>query len=107
MANKFKKNDSVIIISGSNKGKKGKILNILDQYVIVDGVNLATIHKKPTSNSAGEIIKVPRKIHISNISHIENEKAVKIKFAIDNSDEKASKFNKKVRLSRKTGKKID
>lgn len=61
MVNKFKKNDSVIVISGSNKGKKGKILEILGDHLIVDGVNLATIHKKPSSNSAGEIIKSPRK----------------------------------------------
>jgi large subunit ribosomal protein L24 len=105
MANKFKKNDSVIVISGSNKGKKGKILEILGDYVIVDGVNLATIHKKPTSNSAGEIIKTPKKIHSSNISHIEDDKPVKIKFVIEDGDGK--EFKRKTRVSRKSGKKID
>jgi large subunit ribosomal protein L24 len=105
MAQKFKKNDQVIVISGSNKGKKGKILEILGDYVIVDGVNLATIHKKPTSNSAGEIIKSPRKIHRSNISHIEDGKAIKIKFSIEEGEGKD--FKKKVRISRKSGKKIE
>tara|TARA_Y100000389_G_scaffold181810_1_gene197827 strand:- start:17977 stop:18294 length:318 start_codon:yes stop_codon:yes gene_type:complete len=104
MANKFKKNDLVIVNSGSNKGKQGKILNILEEYVIVDGVNLATIHKKPTSNSAGEIIKTPKKIHRSNISHIEDDKAVKIKFITEEGEGK--EFKRKTRVSRKTGKKI-
>jgi len=105
MANKFKNNDSVIVISGSNKGKKGKILEILGDHVIVDGVNLATIHKKPTSNSAGEIIKSPKKIHKSNISHIENDKAVKVKFVVEGGEGKD--FKRKARVSRKSGKKID
>ncbi|MFT4717979.1 MAG: large subunit ribosomal protein L24 [Rickettsiales bacterium] len=105
MTNKFKKDDSVIVISGSSKGKKGKILDILGDFAIVEGVNLATIHKKPTSNSAGEIIKSPKKIHKSNISHIEGGSPVKIKFVTE--DGEGKKFKRKVRVSRKTSKKID
>ena len=105
MVNKFKKNDSVIVISGSNKGKKGKILEILGDHLIVDGVNLATIHKKPSSNSAGEIIKSPRKIHRSNISHIEDDKPINVKFVTEEGDGKS--FKSKIRVSKKTDKKID
>ena len=105
MVNKFKKNDSVIVISGSNKGKKGKILEILGDHLIVDGVNLATIHKKPSSNSAGEIIKSPRKIHRSNISHIEDDKPIKVKFVTEEGEGKS--FKRKIRVYKKTDKKID
>ena len=105
MAMKFKKGDQVIVISGSDNGKVGKITSINSKKVTVDGVNLATVHKKPTSNTPGQIIKVEKPISISNISHIEDGKPIKIKFV---SGEGAGKiFTKKIRVSRKTGKKID
>ncbi len=105
MAQKFKKNDQVIIIAGSDKGKKGKIKLVLKDRVIVEGVNLATIHKKPTSSGPGQIVKSEKSIHISNISHIEDGKPVKIGFVIDSGEGK--KFSRKGRVSKKTGKKID
>jgi large subunit ribosomal protein L24 len=105
MAIKFKKNDQVVIIAGSDKGKTGKVLSVKENRVLVEGVNLATIHKKPTSNQAGEIVKAERAVHISNISHVENGKPIKIAFKIEEGAGK--KFSRKVRVSRKTGKKID
>ncbi|MBU6338993.1 MAG: 50S ribosomal protein L24 [Rickettsiales bacterium] len=105
MANKFKKNDSVIVIAGSNRGKTGKITAIDGNKVVVEGVNLATIHKKPTSSTPGQILKVEKPIHISNIAHAEDGKAVKVKFVIDSGEGK--KFTRKYRVSKKSGKKID
>jgi len=105
MAIKFKKGDQVIVIAGSNKGKTGNIISIQNDKVLVDGVNLATVHKKPTSNQSGEIIKVAKPIHISNISYIENNKPVKIGFEIVAGSSK--KFTKKIRVSKKTREKID
>jgi large subunit ribosomal protein L24 len=104
MANKFKKGDSVIVITGSQKGKIGKIKSILNDRVIVEGVNFAKIHKKPTSQSAGQIVEVEKSIHISNISHEEDGKAVKIKFIIESGEKEV--FTRKYRVSKKTGKKI-
>ncbi len=105
MAIKFKKSDQVIVITGSNKGKIGSILSIKGDRVLVEGVNLATVHKKPTSNQAGEIVKVAKPIHISNIAHIENDKPVKVGFKIEPGTGK--NFVGKIRISKKTGKKID
>jgi large subunit ribosomal protein L24 len=105
MANKFKKGDKVIIITGSSKGKIGNILSIENDRVIVDGVNLATFHKKPTSSQAGEIIKKESSIHVSNISHNEDGKIVKVEFELGQGDGKA--FTRKKRISRKTKKRID
>ena len=105
MASKFKKNDQVIVISGSSKGKIGKIATILDNKVIVEGVNLATVHKKPTSSNPGQILKVEKPIHISNVSHVEDGKATKVKFVIDSGEGKD--FTRKYRVSKKSGKKID
>jgi large subunit ribosomal protein L24 len=104
MAKKFKKGDEVIVISGSNKGKIGKIQSLTESRVLVEGVNLKTIHKKPTSTNPGEIVKSERSIHISNISHVEDGKAVKIKFSIESGEGKS--FTRKNRISKKSGKKI-
>jgi large subunit ribosomal protein L24 len=104
MANKFKKNDQVIVISGSDKGKVGKIISLTEKAVVVEGVNLATVHKKPTNSTAGQIIKVEKSIHISNISHVEDGRPTKIKFVIEAGNGK--NFTKKNRISKKSGKKI-
>ena len=60
---KFKKGDQVIIISGSSKKKIGKIISVMGDKVLVEGVNIATVHKKPTSQTPGQIIKV-QKFHM-------------------------------------------
>lgn len=104
MAKKFKKGDQVIVISGSNKGKTGKILSIIDSKVTVESVNIKTIHKKPTSSAPGQILKIEKPIHISNISHVEEERPVKIKFVIESGEGK--NFAKKIRVSKKSGQKI-
>ena len=104
MSNKFKKGDNVIVISGASKNKQGKIINVLKEKVVVEGVNIATIHKKPSQNSAGAIIKKEKPIHISNISHVENNKPVKIKFVIENGNDKP--FKRKHRISKKSKQKI-
>lgn len=101
---KFKKGDEVVIISGADKKKIGKILTIKGDKVVVEGVGLKTIHKKPTQQEAGKIVKIEKPIHISNISHIEDGKPVKIKFVVEAGEGKA--FTRKSRISKKTSKKI-
>jgi len=105
MAKKFRKGDQVIVISGSDKGKIGKLISNLNDRVIVEGVRLATIHKKPTGQELGQIKKEERSIHVSNISHVEDGKSIKIKFVINSDGDKKS--IKKDRVSKKTGKKIE
>ena len=104
MAKKFKKGDQVIVLTGSSKGVSGKITALTSDKVVVEGVNLATVHKKPTSTNPGQILKVEKPIHISNISHVEDGKAVKIKFVTDAGEGKI--FTRKNRVSKKSGKKI-
>ena len=104
-SSKFKKGDQVIVISGSSKGKIGKILSITSEKAVVEGVNVATVHKKPTSQAPGQIVKVEKPIHLSNLSHVEDGKAVKIKIVTEDGEGKA--FTRKSRVSKKTGKKIN
>ena len=71
--NHIKKNDQVIVVSGNEKGKKGKVLSVDHENgrVIVEGVNMATKHKKPRrQGEAGGIIKQEAALNISNVMHI-------------------------------------
>lgn len=101
---KFKKGDQVIVISGADKKKTGKIISIKDDKVVIEGVNIRTIHKKATQQEPGKIVKSEKPIHISNIAHLEDDKAVKVKFVIEEGEGKA--FTRKSRISKKTDKKI-
>ena len=74
---KLKTGDKVVVIAGANKGKEGKITKVLDEKVIVEGVNLVKRHLKPKNNGGtGEIVETEAPIHRSNVKKIE-EKATK------------------------------
>lgn len=74
MKNRIKKNDTVVVLSGKDRGKKGKVLEIFPEknLVIVEGVNIATIHRR--ARRQGEESKIVRQetcIHISNVLPID------------------------------------
>jgi len=67
---KLKKGDSVIIISGKDKGKKGEILRVVEpDKLVISNVNLAKKHVKPNPNKqeTGGIIEREMPMHISNV----------------------------------------
>ena len=71
--NQIKKNDQVIVISGNEKGKKGKVLSVDHENgrVLVEGVNMATKHKKPRrQGESGGIIQQEAALDMSNVMHI-------------------------------------
>ena len=73
---KLKKGDKVVVIAGSNKGKEGIINKILDNKVIVEGVNIVKKHLKPKNNNGNvEIVEREAPIHVSNVKLIENKKS--------------------------------
>ena len=100
---KLKTGDKVVVISGANKGKEGKITKVLDDKVVVEGVNVAKKHLKPKNNNGtGEIVEVERPIHRSNVMIVDpkTKKPTKIKMDFD-------KNGKKIRISKKSNEKID
>jgi len=103
MSNKvhIKKGDNVKILAGDSKGKTGKVLEVVvDKYkAIVENVNLATKHTKPSAKSPkGGILKQEMPIHISNLMLLDaSGKATRI------GHKKDEKTNKSVRVSKKTG----
>ena len=96
---KLKKGDKVVVIAGSNKGKEGIINKILDNKVIVEGVNIVKKHLKPKNNNGnGEIVEREAPIHVSNVKLIENKKKEtkeKSKKTEKKAEEKAKKSVKK------------
>ena len=70
----IKRDDQVIVLAGSDKGRSGKVLKVLvdKERVLVDGINLVSKSTKPTAaNPQGGIIKQEAPIHISNVSLID------------------------------------
>ncbi len=81
---KVKKNDEVVILTGKDKGKSGKIVEILrnKDKVVVDGINIFKHHERARKQGAkGQIIEKPMPIHISNVS-LKEKKAPKEKKAV-------------------------
>lgn len=99
---KIKKNDTVIIIAGKDKGRIAKVIKSLpkNSLVVVEGVNLKKKHQRANkSNSKGQIIEKSLPIHASNVMVVEGgKKGVRLGTKMVG--------DKKVRISKKTGKEI-
>jgi large subunit ribosomal protein L24 len=68
---KIKKGDNVIVIAGSNKGKKGKVLKAIpsENKVVVEGVNMKKKSRKARSkNEQSQILELAMPIHVSNVA---------------------------------------
>ncbi len=67
---KIKKNDQVVILTGKDKGKKGKVVRVIpkENKLVVEGLNLVTKHVRPRrEGEKGQIIKIARPIPASNV----------------------------------------
>jgi large subunit ribosomal protein L24 len=67
---KIKRDDEVIVIAGRDKGKRGKVVRVLAERVIVSGINMIKKHQKPNPQAgvAGGIIEKEASIHTSNVA---------------------------------------
>ena len=94
----IKKGDTVYVNAGNDKGKTGKVLEVLrdKDRVIVEGVNMVSKHTKPNPKAPqGGIIKQEAGIHISNVNLVDaNGKATRVA------------DGKKVRIAKTTGEEI-
>ena len=101
MAMKIRKGDRVVVLKGKDRGKEGVVMRVLpsDGKVIVDGVNVAKKHQKPTrSTMQGGIIDKDMPIDVSNVAIVspKDGKATRVGYKLD--DE-----GKKVRVCKRTG----
>ena len=102
-AAKIKKGDSVVVLSGKDKGRTGTVLQVQpkDGKVVVEGVNVSTRHRKPTqANPQGGIDRIPAPMSISKVAVADKDgKPTRVRFEI--------KDGKKVRVAVKSGETID
>lgn len=98
----IKKGDTVFVNSGEDKGKTGRVLEVIraKDRAIVEGVNMVKKHTKPNAqNPQGGILEQEAPIHISNLNVVENGAPVRI-------GRKLNDKSKLVRFSKKTGEEI-
>ncbi|MBU0981426.1 50S ribosomal protein L24 [Patescibacteria group bacterium] len=103
---KLKKGDNIVVITGKNKGKTGKIVKLLPKKdrVVVEGVNKVTRHVKKTPQKPGQKVEFEAPMHISNVMLMdpESKKRTRVGYKV----EKTDKGTKKTRISKKTNKVI-
>ena len=94
----IKKNDTVIVLAGEDKGKTGKVLKVLveKQRAIVEGVNFVNKSTKPNAkNPQGGFEKIEAPIHISNLSLIDPKSGKATRIAIKREGKKVTRIAKK------------
>ena len=101
---KIKKDDTVLVIAGKDKGVTGKVLSVDGNRILVEGVNRQKRHTKETTGDrgvkVGGIITVEASVHISNVMVADSDgKATRI-------GSRKNDEGKNVRISRRTGKDI-
>lgn len=67
---KIKKDDNVLVMTGKDRGKSGKVLTVFPSRdrIIIDGLNIRTKHKRPRrAGQKGQRIQIPAPMHISNV----------------------------------------
>ncbi|MBI4709126.1 MAG: 50S ribosomal protein L24 [Candidatus Portnoybacteria bacterium] len=70
---KIKKNDTILVIAGKDKGKKGKVLKVFPELskIMVEGMNLVKKHRKPRKqNEKGQVIEIPKPFSVANVKLI-------------------------------------
>lgn len=100
----IKKDDNVIVIAGSDKGKTGKVLKVLvkENRAIVEGVNMVSKSTKPSAkNPQGGIVKQEAPIHISNISLIDPKSGKATRIAVKHEGKNVIRIAKKSEEKRK------
>ncbi len=101
-AAKIKKGDTVVVRSGKDKGRSGTVLQVLpkDGKIVVEGVNVAARHRKPTqANPQGGIDRREAPMAISKVGISVDGKPSRVRFE--------TKDGNKVRVAVKSGETID
>ncbi|MBT0955767.1 50S ribosomal protein L24 [Alphaproteobacteria bacterium KMM 3653] len=102
MAAKLKKGDTVIVLTGKDKGKTGSITSIDTKAgkAIVEGINISIRHTKQSQNSQGGRVPQAMPVQLSNLAFADaNGKATRVGFKVED--------GKKVRVAKTTGDVID
>ena len=99
----IKKDDTVIVLAGRDKGKKGKVQKVLvkEERAIVEGINMVSKSQKPSAqNPQGGIVKQEAPIHISNLSLIDPKSGKPTRVSIKHEGKNV------IRIAKKSGEEI-
>lgn len=84
---KIQKGDKVIVLKGKSKGKIGMVLSAIPSIgkVVVEGVNIATVHKKSRTKEKGTIEKIEKPVQVSNVAILDpkQSKPTRVKMKMD------------------------
>ncbi len=101
---KIKKGDSVVILTGKDRGRRGAVLHAFpkERRVIVEGVNLVRRHMRPSQRQEGGIIQKESPLHVSNVAHVDpkTDQPTRVGF-------KTLENGRKVRVALRSGEVID
>jgi large subunit ribosomal protein L24 len=105
MAAKIKKGDTVIVLTGKDKGRKGEVIKAIptENRVVVSGINIAVRHVKPSqAEPQGGIKRTEAPIHVSNVAIVDptSGKPTRVGFKTDAK-------GRKVRVAKRSGEQID
>lgn len=100
----IKKDDTVYVLAGDDKGKTGRVLSIdvKKNRAVVEGINMVSKSTKPNAkNPQGGIVKMEAPIHLSNLNVVDpkTKKATRVGFKFNEKGEK-------IRISKKSGEEI-
>ena len=107
---KIKRGDMVVVITGKDLGREGKVL-LVDHAkckVIVEGINMMIRHTKPNrSNQTGGIIRKEAPIHVSNVMYLHKDKPTRIGYKVEVAEVNGKRETTKKRYAKSTGEIID
>jgi large subunit ribosomal protein L24 len=101
---KIRRDDEVVVITGKDKGKTGKVLRVdlAKQRVFVEGLNIVKRHQRPNQmGQAGGVIEKEGPIHVSNVAIVDPEDGKPTRIGIVRED------GKRFRVARRSGRRID
>ena len=101
MALRVRADDEVVVISGKDRGKTGRVLQVdpAKQRVFVEGLNIVKRHQRPTpgTNQPGGVIEKPGPIHISNVALVDPKDGKPTRTRVEDRD------GKRVRVGVRSG----
>ncbi|MEP4378857.1 MAG: 50S ribosomal protein L24 [Alphaproteobacteria bacterium] len=104
MKMRVKRGDQVVVLTGRDKGKTGEVLRVDRERnrVLVQGVNMAKRHQRPTQTSPGGINEFEASIHVSNVALIDPDTRKPTRVGYKTLDD-----GRKVRFAKRSGEIID
>jgi large subunit ribosomal protein L24 len=101
---KIRKGDTVVVISGKEKGERGEVREVLprENRVVVGGINVRTRHARPTQNNQQGLYTFEAPIHVSNVMLVDPNSGEPTRVGHRFTDS-----GEKIRVGKKTGKVID